>query len=321
MEYGLYFLGRLRKHNLTSLMLGEAVGAVQTLITSRTLSYCRNPLLICVLVLEQLKRAETIVSCSEVSKYEKRIRQWEQAAKAIDHKLVKKHLKDVVLLYLDTDIRGRSLSSMIQCLEQGDAILMLAGLGVFLDYGWQGPYRNDLHPMNYSTLYRILSGKEDLKRQSLTSKVFCFSFKSWIMRPAYRITITLIATILYAFKVQIVFLDELTRIRDYKISIAMGEPDTGLPPNTDILPYVIYSLSGPVYYVLLFLHCSKHRIPFSFRNTLLLAYTALALGAIMHEYIVYTDQYWVTSGSLMEVGNWTTVWMVGLWLTVIFRKL
>jgi hypothetical protein len=302
-------------------MLGEAVGALQTLMTSRTLSYCRNPLLICVLVLEQLKRAAAIVSCSEVAKYEKRIKQWEQVAKAIDLKLVKKHLKDIVLLYLDTDIRGRSLSSLIQNLQQGDAILMLAGLGVFLDYGWEGPYRNDLHPMNYSTLYRILSGKADLKRQSLSSKVFCFSFKSWVMRPAYRICITLIATILYAVKMQCVFLDELDRIRAYKTSIEQGEPNTGLPPNPDILPFTIYSICGPLYYFLLFLHCRMHRIPFSFFNPQLLACTASAIGAIKFEYVVYSDQYWVTSGSLWEVGNWTTVWMVGLWLTVIFRKL
>ena len=301
-------------------MFGEAVGALQTLLTRHTLSYCRNPLLMCVLVLEQLKRARDIVSCSEVAKYEKRTKQWEQVAKAIDQKLVKKHLKDIVLLYLDKDIRGRNLSSIIQCLPQGDAILMLAGVGVFLDYGWEGPYRIDLHPMNYSTLYRILSGKADLKRQATSSKVFCFSFKSWVMRPAYRFCITLTATLLYALKLQIVFLQELDRVSDYKTSLMQGKSDIGLPPNPDLPPYAIYSLCGPLCYFLLFLHCRKHNIPFSFLNPQLIACSASALGALMCEYTIYNDQYWVTSGSLWEVGNWTTVWMVGLWLTVIFRK-
>lgn len=301
-------------------MLGEAVGALQTLLTSHTLSYCRNPLLICVLVLEQLKRARAIVSCSEVAKYEKRTKQWEAVAKAIDQKLVKKHLKDIVLLYLDKDISGRNLSSIIQRLPQGDAVLMLDGVGVFLDYGWEGPYRIDLHPMNYSTLYRILSGKADLKRQSTSSKVFCFSFKSWVMRPAYRFCITLTATLLYAVWLQIAFLQELDRVGNYKHSIEDGAPDTGLPTNADLVPYAIYSLCMPLYYFLLFVHCRKHHIPFSFLNPQLISCTASALGALMFEYKIYSDKYWVTTDTLVDVSNWTTVWMVGLWLTVIFRK-
>ena len=212
MEYGLYFVGRIRNHNFTSRMFAEAIGALQSHITNNTLSYCKNPILLCVLVLEQLQRAKKIVSRSEVPSYEKIALTWEQIALAIDKQLVHKFERDLVFLYIATDIRGRTTVQLIRRLRS-EVLMMTKGMGLFLEYGWDGPYRYNYRLLFFSSILRfILKSENDGKLGVLRRKVPLQSFKAWVMRPGVRFFVSFVICVTVTLLLQFEFLKKLDNI-------------------------------------------------------------------------------------------------------------
>lgn len=318
-EYGLYFLQRIQKRNLSATMFSQAVRSLHTLIANRTLSYCKNPILVCILALEFLTKAKAICSRSELSHYEKQAKFWTEVCIAIDKKLSRKYAKDLVFLYLSTDLRGRGLVTLLMNTHR-DELVLLKGLETYVEYGWDGPYRYCYHLMMYSSLFGFLVKEEESERRC--SSVFILSFKSWVMRPSLRFMLSLVVCTAITLSLQFKFLEKLEEMGDYMTSGTQREKiDQALiimKDSYDFIGYSIFTFSCTAYYLHMLIYCLLQGIRPPLMDPLALSALLAGLGASKYQLAVYSDIY-DAEEMMNELGVWVSVWMIGLWLHIIFQ--
>jgi len=312
-ECGLYFLGKIHSTNFSPGMLSEAVKALNE--TMERLSYCLNPILVCVLALEQLFRGKDFLSPTEWTIYHKHIARWEAAANYIDQALVRLHYREVSLLYLAKDLRGRPVLQTLRKLPS-TSLISSKGLGLFLDYAWGGPYHYDYHPMEISTLYNTLVTAAPAK--NAPNKTFFLSFKAWVMSPSLRFMVSLGFSFVVTFTLQFEFLRKADEITDYFSSIDT-DSSLNVPIVTEDQVFDLacaYSISCGLYYVLLGLYCSLEGVAFKWTTPLALSSLVSAVGGVMFELVLYSGAYRGVE-QVQAMKNWVAVWQIGLWLRIL----
>jgi len=315
-EYGLYFLQRIQNRNLSASMFSQAVSALHTLISNRTLSYCKNPILVCVLALEFLSKAKTIASRSELSHYEKQAQIWTDVCLAVDKKLSRKYGRDLVFLYLSTDLRGRSLVALLMK-TQRDALVLLKGLETYVEYGWDGPYRYCYHLFMYSSLFGFLVKEEEGEKRC--QSVFVLSFKSWVMRPSLRFMLSLVVCTAITLSLQFKFIDKLNEVGDYmQLHDQLDKAAIIMKESFDFIGYSLFTFSCTAYYLHTGVYCLLQGIRPPLLDPLALSALLAGFGAMMYQIVVYSGAYAIEE-RLHQLGIWVSVWMIGLWLHIIFQ--
>lgn len=314
-EYGLYFLQQLRPASFSYSLYEQALKSAGNLLESRTLGYCRNPLLICLLVLELLEKSRRLAPYSAIKRYEKEQARWVKVFSAIDKRLAEKHQRDLVLLYLDRDLQARSVLSLIQAINSPD-LMLTTGFGLLLDYGWLGPYSYVYHPLVYSTAWNYINEQSSLE----VDQVYLFSLQSWSMNPALRFFTSLLIQVAVVILIQFEFVRMVNDIKDYLVEMMMVPGATIRLTERDrvFVCLAIYSCSDFVYHLLLFVLSRIERRPFVLPKTLIFAALMMTAGSIFFLVVLYGDHYTNTKQLDVEA-NAVSIWIIGVWLHIVLQ--
>lgn len=312
-EYGLYFLQRLRPVTFSPSLYERAVASCTPLLTNRTLGYCRNPLLVCLLVLELLTRAQRLAAHSTFKHYGKLRVRWVQVFTVLDKRLVQKYQRDLVLLYLDKDLRARSVLSLIQTLDIPE-LMLTVGFGLLLDYGWQGPYNYVYHPLAYSKAWNHLQGRSE------SASVYFFSLQSWSVSPALRFFTSLLVQVTVVILIQFEFVRMMSDIQEYVAEMVLVPGTTIKLKERDsvFVCLAIYSFSDSLYYLFLFALSRLERRPFTLSKSLLFAALLMSAGSIYFLVVLYGGYY--TNTKQLDAGaNAVSIWIIGTWLHIVLQ--
>lgn len=246
-----------------------------------------------------------LIYMGENSLNRKAVRKWLGVIAKIDRKLTRRYRADIALLYLDTDLQGRTVTDIL-CTLRSNELLQLDGLKRYLCCSLAGPYVYDYVGIRqFSIYYQLVYGRKEPKR---TRKVFFLSLRAWVMSPSLRFYTSLAVSLTINAVYQYYLMHELDVVRENIILFLNNEPEKPFPANSSLVCFLVFPVSGLIYSVAIRVSAGKAMIT----SWVLLSQIIATIGFVMMLKYIYGEE--TTNGErVMKLTNWASVLEIGWW--------